>query len=64
MLDKLIVSLLSRFARDEEGAAMVEYGILVALIAVIVAVAIGLLGTNLSSGFSGLAGSVGTWFAS
>jgi pilus assembly protein Flp/PilA len=64
MLDKLMVSLLCRFARDEDGAALVEYGILIALIAAVVAVAVQLFGTNLSTGFNTLATNVSTWFGS
>jgi pilus assembly protein Flp/PilA len=44
--------------RDEEGATMVEYGLLVALIAMVALVAIKVLGTNLSTLFSSAAGSV------
>ena len=39
-------SLLSRFVKDESGAALVEYGILVGLIAVVCAAAITLLGSS------------------
>ena len=38
--------------RDEEGATMVEYGLLVALIALVAIVGVTLLGTNLNSLFS------------
>jgi len=41
----------NRFARDEEGATMVEYGLMVALIAVVCIAAITLLGTSLNSLF-------------
>jgi len=44
--------------RDEEGATMVEYGLLIALIALVALVAVKTLGTNLSSLFSTVAGSV------
>jgi len=44
--------------RDEEGATMVEYGLLVALIALVAIVGVTLLGTNLNSLFSTVAGSV------
>ena len=47
--------LITRFRHDEEGAALVEYGLLVGLIAVICAVAITLLGQELSDGFSAVA---------
>ena len=38
-------------ARSEEGATMVEYGLLLALIAVVVAVAATLLGTSIATLF-------------
>jgi len=41
----------ARFIRDEEGAAMVEYALLVALIAIVAIVAIGLVGGAVSSKF-------------
>ena len=44
--------------RDEEGATMVEYGLLVALIAMVALVAVQALGTNLSSLFNTVATSV------
>jgi pilus assembly protein Flp/PilA len=44
--------------RDEEGATMVEYGLLVALIAMVALVGITLLGTNLQSLYTTVAGSV------
>ena len=44
-----------RFRRDEEGAALVEYGLLVGLIAVACAVAITLVGQEISDGFSSVA---------
>ena len=44
--------------RDEEGATMVEYGLMVALVAVVCIVAVQLLGTNLSSLFNTVAGSM------
>jgi pilus assembly protein Flp/PilA len=41
--------------RDDRGATAVEYGLMVALIAVVVIVAVTLLGTNLSSLFNTVA---------
>ncbi|HEX9529713.1 MAG TPA: Flp family type IVb pilin [Acidimicrobiales bacterium] len=41
----------ARFDRGEEGAAMVEYGLLVALIAVVCVAAITLIGTALNGKF-------------
>jgi pilus assembly protein Flp/PilA len=47
--------LLDRFRREEEGAALVEYGMLVGLIAVICVVAVIALGTDVSTAFSTIA---------
>lgn len=40
------------FLRDEDGQGMAEYGLIIALIAVVVIGAITLLGTRLTSKFS------------
>ncbi len=47
--------LITRLRREEEGAALVEYGMLVGLIAVICVVAVTTLGTEVSSAFSAIA---------
>lgn len=52
-MEKLI-----RFFQDEEGATAVEYGLMVALIAVVIIAAVALLGTNLSAKFNQVAASV------
>lgn len=44
--------------RDEQGASLVEYALLVALIAVVCVIAITVLGSNASSKFSGVASSL------
>jgi len=49
---------LIKFFKDEEGATAVEYGLMVALIAVVVITAVALLGTNLSEKFSEVATNV------
>ena len=48
------------FLEDETGASAVEYGLLVALIAVVIITAVQLLGTNLSSKFNSVATAIGT----
>lgn len=48
-----------RARRGEEGAALVEYALLVALIAVVCLVAITLLGSNTSNKFSQVGSSLG-----
>jgi pilus assembly protein Flp/PilA len=54
MIKKLI-----NFFKDEEGASMVEYGLLVALIAVVCIVAVGYIGTNLNTVFTNVADHLG-----
>ncbi len=44
--------------RDERGATAVEYGLMVALIAIVIIVAVSLLGSNLNKLFSKVASSV------
>jgi pilus assembly protein Flp/PilA len=51
--------MISRFIRDEDGPAMVEYGLLVGLIALVVAVAALVLGQDISTLFS----NVGSYLA-
>lgn len=43
--------LLKAFAQDESGATAIEYGLIVALIAVIIVGAVTTLGTNISGAF-------------
>lgn len=52
-----------RLRREEKGATAVEYGIMVALIAVVIIVAVTLLGSTLTELFNSTACSVqgGTW---
>jgi pilus assembly protein Flp/PilA len=52
---QMIVSWLqARFDTDERGAALVEYGLLVALIAVVCLVVLGLLGTGVRDNFQSI----------
>ncbi len=48
-----------RFMREEEGATAPEYGLMVALIAVVIIASVTLLGTNLSAKFTQVAGAIG-----
>ena len=48
----------AKFASDERGASMVEYGLLLALIAVIAIVAVKALGDNVSTKFSSVNSSI------
>jgi pilus assembly protein Flp/PilA len=47
--------LIEKFIRDEDGASAVEYGLLVALIAVVIIGAVQLIGTNLTTKFNAAA---------
>jgi pilus assembly protein Flp/PilA len=53
-----MLSTLKSMIRDEEGATMVEYGLLIALIAMVALAAVTLLGHNLSSLFNTVAGTI------
>jgi pilus assembly protein Flp/PilA len=52
--------LINRFRRDEEGAALVEYGMLVGLIAVICIGAVTLLGQDVSTLLTNIATALST----
>jgi pilus assembly protein Flp/PilA len=49
---KKFASIASRFMRDEEGATLLEYGMLVLLITVLSIVFISSIGGKVSNGFS------------
>ncbi|HKU81125.1 MAG TPA: Flp family type IVb pilin [Candidatus Tumulicola sp.] len=53
-----MIKTLKTMIRDEEGATMVEYGLMLALIAVVCIGVISTLGTNLSTLFNNVASSV------
>ena len=44
--------MLKRFFAEEEGATMVEYGLMIALIAVVLIVTVSILGTSLKESFA------------
>ena len=48
----------AKFTGEERGASMVEYGLLLALVAVIAIVALKALGTNVSAKFSTVSASL------
>ncbi|MBV9993408.1 MAG: Flp family type IVb pilin [Alphaproteobacteria bacterium] len=52
------MTLFSRFVRDESGATAIEYGLIAALIAVVVIGAVTAVGTKLSTTFNTVSGSV------
>ncbi|VXB66153.1 Pilus assembly protein [Arthrobacter sp. 9AX] len=50
----LYTNLMTRLRNDEKGATAVEYGIMVALIAVVIIVAVSTLGGTLTDMFNGV----------
>ena len=52
------MNIISRFVRDESGATAIEYGLIAALIAVVVITGVTAVGTKLSSTFSTLSNSI------
>ncbi|MBW2186738.1 MAG: Flp family type IVb pilin [Deltaproteobacteria bacterium] len=49
---KELTKLMVEFLQDEEGATMVEYGLMVALIAVVAIATVSLLGTEVDKTFT------------
>lgn len=47
--------LISRFVKDESGATAIEYGLIAALIAVVIVTAVGKVGTNLTATYNKIA---------
>ena len=62
MLTYLSALLRPHLAKSEKGQDLAEYALLIGLIALVVLVAVTLLGVNLAQVFSDIAGEVGTWF--
>jgi pilus assembly protein Flp/PilA len=50
----------TRFLNDESGATAIEYGLIVALIAVVIVTAVTTLGTNLKATFTKVGTTVNT----
>jgi pilus assembly protein Flp/PilA len=50
--------LISRFVRDESGATAIEYGLIAALIAVVIIGALTTVGSNLNTDFTSVASSL------
>jgi len=50
------MNIISRFIRDESGATAIEYGLIAALIAVVIITGVTAVGTKLSSTFNSLSG--------
>ncbi|MGO9919632.1 MAG: Flp family type IVb pilin [Isosphaeraceae bacterium] len=51
-MTKPLTAAATKFARDQEGASLVEYGLLLSLVAVVCVAAITTLGTGISTMFS------------
>ena len=49
------VRFLKKFVRDDEGVTAIEYGLIAALIAVVIIAAVTLIGTNLQTVFNTVA---------
>lgn len=52
--------MMKRFFQDEAGASAVEYGLLVALIAVVIITAVTAIGTKLNTKFEAVSTGLGT----
>jgi pilus assembly protein Flp/PilA len=50
----------TQFMKDESGATAIEYGLIAALIAVVIITGAKLLGNNLNNTFTNIAGNVGS----
>jgi pilus assembly protein Flp/PilA len=55
---RTLIANVRRFLKHEDGATMVEYGLMVALIAVVATAAVTTLGTNIKTMFTSIAGSI------
>jgi len=56
--DKLMKTLLTRFAKDESGATAIEYGLIATLVAVAIIAGATALGTSLNAMFTTLSGKI------
>ncbi len=52
-------NLISRFVRDESGATAIEYGLIAALIAVVIISAVQVVGTSLTATFGKISAKLG-----
>jgi pilus assembly protein Flp/PilA len=56
--DLRMIQMIRRFHRDKEGAALAEYGLLIALIAVVCIAAITAVGVNVQAVFNSVAAAI------
>ena len=54
------MNIISRFVRDESGATAIEYGLIAALIAVVIITGVTAVGTQLSAKFLGISTTIST----
>ncbi len=52
------MNIISRFVRDESGATAIEYGLIAALIAVVIITGVTAVGTKLSTSFATISGNL------
>lgn len=55
---KKLMSNMQRFLHDEEGVTAIEYGLIAALIAVVIIAGAGAVGTSLNAAFNYISGRV------
>jgi pilus assembly protein Flp/PilA len=53
------MQMLKKFLRDESGATAIEYGLIAALISVVIITAVTTVGTNLQTTFTSVSGALG-----
>jgi len=58
----IFYALLARLPKNEKGQDLTEYGLLVALIAIVVILAVVFFGAEVSDFFAQLGAEVSTWF--
>jgi pilus assembly protein Flp/PilA len=58
--DQVMSKFVTRFLNDESGATAIEYGLIIALIAVVIVTAVTTLGTNVKARFTQAATAVGS----
>ena len=49
---KIIMNFITKFIREEDGVTAIEYGLIAALIAVVIIASVTLVGTNLTNVFT------------
>lgn len=54
------MEMVNRFIREEDGQDVVEYGLLIATIAIVVLIGVGIFGSNINLWFRNLAGRITT----